>query len=251
MEKSPLLKKFSGDDSINIFTIGDATKIKSSAKVRLWIFDPPYNIGYRYKKVKDSLPWNEYEDLISKSCLNMLKHSHHDASLVMINYPSQSARLLPIIEDSGWTLHQMIAWVYPSNIGHSSRKFTTAQRTISWYRRTTSTPYFDVKAVVQPYKNPNDKRIKERIVNGSLGVNLYDWWEINLRKNVSQGYVGWANQLPTELIRRLVLTMSQPGDMVGDLMAGGGTTFEVCKELDRSVWLNDIDESALDIWKSL
>ena len=181
---------------MNLFTIGNATKITTLERdVNLWIFDPPYNIGYRYKKVGDSLPWNEYEDLISKSCLNMLKHSHHNASLVMINYPSQSARLLPIIEDSGWTLHQMIAWVYPSNIGMSKKKFTTASRAVLWFVKGEPKTYID--RVLQPYKNPNDKRIKERIANGSKGVHLYDWWNINLRKNTSKGFVGWYNQLPT------------------------------------------------------
>ena len=139
--------------------------------------------------------------------------------------------------------------MYPSNIGMSNRRCTTASRAILWF--TIGEPDAYMKADQQPYKNPNDKRIRERIANGSKGVNFYDWWEINLRKNVSKGFKGYFNQLPTELVRRMLLLTTPEGEWVGDLTAGAGTTWEVAKGIGRSCWLNDLNPECLEIWEAI
>ena len=41
------------------------------------------------------------------------------------------------------------------------------------------------------------------------------------------------NQHPKDLLRRMVLFSTKPGDLVVDLFAGTGNMLEVCKELDR------------------
>jgi len=82
-------------------------------------------------------------------------------------------------------------------------------------------------------------------------VNFYDWWEINLRKNVSKGFKGYFNQLPVELVRRMILLTTEEGEWVGDLTAGAGTTLEVAKEIGRYCWLNDINTECLEIWRGI
>ena len=108
-----------------------------------------------------------------------------------------------------------------------------------------------MKSLQQPYKNPKDKRIKLQISKGSKGVNFYDWWEINLRKNVSKGFKGYFNQLPFELINRIIQLTTIEGDVVGDIMAGSGSTYEVCKEINRKCWLNDINKNCFEIWSEI
>ena len=231
------------------FTNEDARTVFTGINVNCWIFDPPYNIGFKYSNgISDALEWLEYYELIRDSCKNMYDRTNEGHSW-MINYPEQSARLLPIIEMIGWELKQIITWVYPSNIGHSKSRFTTASRTVMWFVK--GDPVSNIKATRQPYRNPNDKRIKKLIENGSEGVAHYDWWEINMRKNVSKGHAGWANQLPNELVKRIILTSTKDGDVVGDLMAGSGTTLEVAVPLGRKCWLNDIDPKAKALWNNL
>ena len=52
--------------------------------------------------------------------------------MFLINYPEIIAELFQTIKLTNWNIHQWISWVYPSNIGHSKRKFTTAHRSILW-----------------------------------------------------------------------------------------------------------------------
>ncbi len=229
-----------------MLTNQDARTVHTGLDVNCWIFDPPYNIGFNYNSsVKDNLSLMDYFSLIEESVTNMFNHTN-EGHLFMVNYPEQSARLLPIIESTGWRFKQWISWVYPSNVGHSKKQFTKASRVITWFVK--GEPEYNIRATVQPFKNPNDKRIKERIANGQKGVAHYDWWEINMRKNVSKGHAGWANQLPRKLVERIILTSTKKGDMVGDLMAGAGTTLEVALPLERQCWLNDIDPRSREIW---
>ena len=240
----------------SIFTISDSSNIdldKSLGElihsgIRTWVFDPPYNIGYDYGGVITDRS-KSYESDIRSIAVNMRLHSKYHANMFLVIYPTIAARLLPVIESAGWTLKQWITWVYPSNIGMSNSRCTTASRAILWF--TYGEPDTYMKAVQQPYKNPNDKRIRERIANGSKGVNFYDWWEINLRKNVSKGFKGYFNQLPVELVRRMILLTTEEGEWVGDLTAGAGTTLEVAKEIGRSCWLNDINTECLEIWRGI
>ena len=238
------------------FTISDASREHFNPvphgemipRMRTWIFDPPYNIGYDYGDVITDRS-ESYESEIRNMAINMRLYSRYHANMFLVIYPTIAARLLPVIESAGWTLKQWITWVYPSNIGMSNRRCTTASRAILWF--TYGEPDTYMKAVQQPYKNPNDKRIRERIANGSKGVNFYDWWEINLRKNVSKGFKGYFNQLPVELVRRMILLTTEEGEWVGDLTAGAGTTLEVAKEIGRSCWLNDINTECLEIWRGI
>jgi DNA modification methylase len=235
---------------MNQFQIGDLKDATPNNKITTWLYDPPYNINFKYSsKVKDNLSFSSYGQFIKSSCEKMYINSKDDASLFIVHRAEIISRYLIDIESTGWVLNQWITWVYNTNTGHSNLRFTRASRVVLWL--TKGKPEVNNKAVIQPYKNPNDKRIKERIANGSKGVALYDWWNINLRKNVSKGYVNWFNQLPYELVKRIVLTSSKEGDHIGDLTAGGGTLLEVGLNYNRNVYLNDIDGDALPIWRGL
>lgn len=217
-------------------------------EVQTWIFDPPYNIGFRYDNVNDSMDWLSYQTMIQEAARAMFEHTLEGGSMFMIHYKIPTARLMPVLESVGWKVHQWISWVYPHNMGMSKRRFTHGSRAILWLSK--GEPKVNIKAVPGEYKNPNDKRIKERMAQGHFPA-LMDYWSINLRKNTSKGHRGYANQLPIELVRRCILTTSDEGDLIGDCMAGSGTTLEVAKMVKRRAWLNDVNPNCLDMWEEL
>ena len=124
------------------------------------ITDPPYNQGYAYNEYKDKISEVEYLFLLSKI----------PTPCVIIHYPEETINLLPKAIKT--KCEQVVCWVYNSNTGKQSRL-------ISWWG---CKP--DFSKVRQPYKNLEDKRIRERILRGETGSKLYDWWEINQVKNV-------------------------------------------------------------------
>ena len=100
--------------------------------------------------------------------------------------------------------------------------------------------------VKQPYKNLNDKRIKERIARGIVGGRLYDWWDINQVKNVSKKNIDHPCVMPLEVMKRVVGVL--PKDiLVFDPFCGAGTTGLACKELGIDFIGCDIEKDYCDI----
>ena len=216
--------------------------------VQTWIVDPPYNIGYDYKsKFSDRMTTQEYSDLHREFLELAYNSTKNGGSFFLINYPEIMAKYYHIIAESSWDIHQWVTWVYPSNVGVNDSKFTRASRTVLWLSK--GKPSVSIKEVTQPYKNPTDKRIKELILGGRTGTNLYDWWEVNLCKNVSKDKRNYVNQIPFELLRRIILTTTQKGDIVADLMCGSGSAVIAAARLNRQGWGCDINENLLPIWK--
>jgi DNA modification methylase len=188
----------------------------------LTITDPPYNQNYHYSKYSDRLKIDEYVKLLS----NIKK------PCVIIHYPEETINLLPLALGN---CDQVVTWVYNSNTAKQSRL-------ISWWG---CKP--DFSKVTQPYKNPNDKRIKKYIENGKTGARVYDWWEIQQIKNVSKEKTSHPCQIPEEIIKRIVLTTAKEGDLIIDPFAGSGTTLKVAKELGFDYLGYELDESYCEI----
>jgi len=222
----------------------------TNTKAQTIIVDPPYNINHNYKsKYKDNLHPEDYRNLIYNLLEDCYDSSTDEASLFFINYPEIIFAYHSEFENSRWNVHQFIQWVFPSNIGHSKRKFTRATRTVAWLVKDNPKIYID--RVTQPYKNPNDKRIKKLIESGRNGTHLYDWWEINMVKNVSKDKKNYTNQIPKELLKRCILVTSNYGDLVYDPMCGTGSTLEAAQDLFRFGFGTDVNENLLEIWKDV
>jgi DNA modification methylase len=221
--------------------IKELPKIKN---VNLIITDPPYNIGWKYSdkvndKKKDYHQWClEWAEL----CFESL---NDNGVLCIINYPENNNILFTKLIEKGYNLVQQLIWNYPTNVGHSKKKYTRSYRTILIFSKGKEY-YFN--PIIQPYKNPNDKRIKERMAQGHEGTNHYDVFEINLCKNVSKSKKkNGINQLPNELVDILIVTYSKTGDKVLDPFAGNGTVPERAEYYARKgigIDINDYSQPA-------
>jgi site-specific DNA-methyltransferase (adenine-specific) len=186
------------------------------------VSDPPYNQGYHYGQYGDSLHDDEYAGL--------LRTAFWGRKSVVISYPEETINVLaPILGE----VREVVSWVYPSNTAKQSRL-------VSWWG---CRP--DFKRVGQPYKNPTDKRIAARIAAGKM-ARLYDWWDINQVKNVSKARNPHPCPIPYELARRIVLTTTEPGDMVVDPFCGSGTVLQAATDAGRRAVGFDIDREYAD-----
>lgn len=149
----------------------------------------------------------------------LLKTFKGDTPLVVIQYPEETMKY--VVPALG-TPDKVLAWCYNSNL---PRQF----RLISIFGKEP-----DLSKIKQPYKNPTDKRIIDVVAKGKEGARLYDWFsDIQQVKNVSKGENGHPCPLPLELIERLLLLLSNKGDVVYDPFLGSGTTMVACKKSGR------------------
>ncbi len=72
-------------------------------------------------------------------------------------------------------------------------------------------------------------------------VGMDDVWDISGVFNMSKEYQGYNTQKPEELLERIVISSSNPGDLVLDAFCGSGTTLAVAQKLGRR-WIG-IDKS--------
>jgi len=221
--------------------------------IDLIITDPPYNVGLDYGPYfKDKKRKDEYFSECKVWLKEVSRILNKKGSFYLISYPEINARLLPFIEDElKLKFRRWITWHYPTNIGHSKKNFTRSQRSILFFTKSNNYT-FNRENIIQHYKNPEVKRIRERLENGYKGRSSYDLLrfldlielskgmidvlDINLLKNVSKDRFNKKHpcQLPLALLRIFVKVSSNENNMLLDPFAGTFTLSAVAKELNRN-----------------
>lgn len=191
------------------------------------VTDPPFNIGYHYATYKDRLKEDEYLDFLSEVFSDL------NCPFVVIHYPEMLYKLSARMNK---TPEKVVSWVYNSNTAKQHRDIC----------------FFgikpDFKKVVQPYKNPDDKRIKERIERGILGGRLYDWWQINQVKNVSKKGNCHPCVMPLQVMENIVGILPEEAVVIDPFM-GSGTTGVACANKGRDFIGMEMDETYFHIAK--
>ena len=198
--------------------VGDCLEIMKKMpdeSVDMIITDPPFNIGKKYGGVyKDNKKHDEYIEWCKiwlAECIRLLKKT---GSLYLFNYPENNAYLLPFLKEK-MVFKRWMTWHYPTNTGHSKTNFTRTQHSIIFCAKT-ERHKFNKFEIAEPYKNPNDKRIQERLKNGSNGKTPYDVFHFNLVKNVSKDKTVHPCQIPVPLLKIFIKASSDEGDLVLD-----------------------------------
>lgn len=189
----------------------------------IMVSDPPFNIGYHYATYKDNKSENEY--------FNWLCSIFSDKPSVVIHYPES---LYKLSIKMGKAPTRVVSWVYNSNTAKQHRDIA----------------FFDIKPdfnkVKQPYKNPNDKRIKERIARGLTGCKLYDWWNINQVKNVSKDKSAHPCQMPLKVMENIIGILPEDYTILDPFM-GSGTTGVAAVNLNRNFIGIELDKTYFGI----
>ena len=176
--------------------------------------------------MKDKMKENE-----SLKFLETVFASRDYNGLVIIHYPEA---LYKIAFQMKMFPERVVSWVYNSNTAKQHRDIA----------------FFgvkpDFKKVRQPYKNLNDKRIKQRIARGCTGGRLYDWWNINQVKNVNKDKTKHPCQMPLDVMKNIIGILPEDCVIVDPFM-GSGTTGVACKELGRDFIGVELDKDYFDI----
>ena len=184
--------------------------------------DPDYNIGVSYNGRTFTSSWDEYIEWYISLARESLRVLRDNGNLFFINYPKQNAHLrVKFLDQHAWDVQDYV-WVYNTNVGHSSRRFTTAHRSILHATKSKHNKFYK-EQVAQPYQNPTDRRIRERIRQGHTGRMPYSWLNFNLVKNVSQQKANHPCQIPEDLSELLIKSCTVPGDTIFVLFGGSGS----------------------------
>jgi DNA modification methylase len=223
--------------------IGDALEeLKNipDESIDLVFADPPYNmskkkgLGWKYSK---HLTMEEQGDIFTKDeffkfnvqwlteCFRILKHG---GSLWVCGSFHNIYQLGYIIQHmSDLKINNSIVWFKPNaqpNI--TCRMFTESTEHLIWASKNGNGKkwtfnYEDTKKLIEDPINPNGKQTR-------------NVWSIPLTPRKEKWAGEHPTQKPEELLRRVILASTKPGDLVLDPFVGSGTTSAVAKKMGRN-----------------
>jgi len=199
---------------------------------QLIVTSPPYNIGKRYEKKLALEDYLREQAEVIDLCVERLKDGGSICWEVgnHIVGPNEilplDIALYPLFASRGLKLRNRVVWHFEHGL-HTRRRLSGRHETILWF--TKGDDYtFNLDPIRVPQKYPGKKAFKGPRVGqfscNPLGKNPGDVWVI---PNVKHNHVEKTNhpcQFPVELVERLILSLTNDGDLVIDPYLGVGST---------------------------
>lgn len=202
--------------------------------------DPPYNLQLEGDLWRPNLTkvaaveegWDQFEsfeayDRFSRewlaACRRLLKP---DGTIWVIGTYHNIYRIGSILQELGFWILNDVLWI-KSNPMPNFRgvRFTNAHETLIWSAKSKASKYTFNHHAMKPFNE---------------GKQMRSDWEIPLctgRERIKvEGHKAHPTQKPEALLYRVLLSSTQPGDVVLDPFFGTGTTGAVAKKLHRA-WI--------------
>lgn len=222
----------------------DFLRTVPGASMQLIVSSPPYNLGKTYErrqKLEDYLAWQK--DVLSE-CARVLKPEGSLCWQVGNHVSSGEIYPLDILfyrilkDDLDLRLRNRIIWHFGHGL-HASKRFSGRYEVVLWFTKSDSY-LFNLDPVRIPQLYPGKRHHKGdkkgQFSGNPMGKNPGDLWEMlesewdsavwdipNVKWNHPEKTVHPA-QFPIELVERLVLALSNPGDCVLDPFMGVGSS---------------------------
>jgi adenine-specific DNA-methyltransferase len=225
-----------------------------SGSVQLVVTSPPYNIGKSYEKKRSLEAYVNQQAQVISECVRLLGPkgslcwqvgNHVQEGEI---FPLDMV-LYPIFRDHGLHLRNRIVWHFEHGL-HCSNRLSGRYETILWF--TKSDEYiFNLDSIRVPSKYPGKKYFKGpkagQLSCNPLGKNPGDVWIFPNVKNNHVEKTVHPCQFPIELVERLILSLTDPGDNVFDPYMGVGTSVVAALKNDRVGFGCDVVQEYVDI----
>ncbi|RMH16628.1 MAG: site-specific DNA-methyltransferase [Gammaproteobacteria bacterium] len=239
--------------------------------VKLVYIDPPFATKQEFRGSQDE---RAYQDKIVgaqflgflRRRLVLLRELLTDDGCIFVHLDWKKGHYVKVLLDEifGETrFENEIIWHYPDNFQGNVNRFPNNHNAIYLYSRSSHTRF---KRVAVPLKKPRKRDVRvwdketqslvaARDDNGNVIYREFthkwadDVWTIGqsgVTKKRSAEYIGYPTQKPEELLRRVIESATEEGDIVLDAFAGSGTTLAVAEKLGRR-WIG-IDCGKLAIY---
>ena len=233
-----------GPLELNCVLLGDClSRLKElpDASVDLVFADPPYNLQLQRDLLRPNntivdgvhQAWDRFDDFatydaFSKAWLSEARRIlKPDGAIWVIGSYHNIFRLGTTLQDLGYWLQNDVVWLKTNPMPNfRGTRFTNAHETLIWAARAeTSRPTFNYHAM-KTFNDDQQMRSDWLIPICSGPERLKD----------DTGRKAHPTQKPEQLLSRIVLATTNPGDVIVDPFFGTGTTGAVAKRLGRN-WI--------------
>ncbi len=203
----------------------------------LTFLDHPFNQGKEYKNHDDDLPSMVYWEWMEGICRKILEFSSDGAAIYFMQREKNTEQVLRVLRESGWVLQNLIIWRKMTSAVPGSIRFGKQYQIIAFATKGERPRVFH-RLRIDPPIPPNYKSQRAN------GVYVTDIWD-DVRELTSGYFAGdealrtpdgtrlHKQQSPVHLLLRILLSSTNPGDVIFDPFAGTGTSLIVAKQLGR------------------
>jgi adenine-specific DNA-methyltransferase len=229
------------------------------ASMQLIVTSPPYNIGKSYERRSGLESYVSQQAQVISECVRLL--SPTGSLCWQVGNHVQNGEifpldmvLYPIFREHGLRLRNRVIWHFEHGL-HCSKRLSGRYETILWF--TKSDQYtFNLDPIRVPSKYPGKKYFKGpkagQLSGNPLGKNPGDVWIFPNVKNNHVEKTDHPCQFPVELVERLVLSLTQPGDNVFDPYMGVGSSVVAAIKNERIGFGCDVMKEYVDIaWERI
>lgn len=231
-------------DQIYMASSENMTQIEDKS-VKLVVTSPPYNIDIKYGnktskgkvleskgvKYEDNLSEEDYRALLQR-VFNECKRVLTDDGSIWVNIKNRmidGAIVPPFwIQDmfDDMYLKNVIIWNFDWG-GSTNKRFAPRYEYVFWFTKHKDKYTFNLDDVKIPALNYRPDRYKSQLKNPT------DVWRMSMVSGNFEERTAHPAQYPEQLIERIILTGSNPGDIIMDPFMGSGTSAVVAKKLGR------------------
>lgn len=226
----------------------------SDEAVKLVVTSPPYNLGKHYENKTSIDAYLETQERVIAECVRLL-HPQGSLCWQVGNYVERGevvpldAMLYPVFRVHGLKLRNRIIWHFGHGL-HCTKRLSGRYETINWW--TKSDQYtWNLDAIRVPAKYPGKRYFKGpkvgRLSGNPKGKNPSDVWDFpNVKHNHPEKTIHPC-QFPVELVERLVLAMTDVGNVVLDPYMGVGSSIIAALMHDRMAYGCDVVPEYVDV----
>ena len=208
-----------------------------ASKIDLSFLDPPFNQDKTYKAWDDNLPPEEYWGWMREVCAKVYALTSDGGAIYFMQREKNTEFVLQCLRDAGWTFQNLIIWKKKTSAVPGAKRFGKHYQIIVFATKG-KTPRVFHRLRIDPPLPADYKHEREN------GMFVTDVWD-DIRELTSGYFAGdealrdtdgnrlHKQQAPIQLLLRILLSSTNPGDVVLDPFAGSGTTLVVAEQLSR------------------
>ena len=207
------------------------------SNVDLSFLDPPFNQDKAYNEWNDNLPSDKYWEWMQEVCAKIYALTSDGGAIYFMQREKNTEFVLQCLRDSGWTFQNLIIWKKKTSAVPGTKRFGNHYQIIGFATKG-KTPRVFNRLRIDPPLPADYKYVREN------GMYVTDVWD-DIRELTSGYFAGdealrdrdgnrlHKQQTPIQLLLRIILSSTNPGDVVLDPFAGSGTSMVVSEQLGR------------------
>ena len=205
--------------------------------VDLTFLDPPFNQDKGYNEWDDNLPEAQYWEWMGDVCTKIYDRTASGGAIYFMQREKKTEAVLRCLRESGWTFQNLIIWKKKTSAVPGIKRFGKHYQIIAFATKGERPRVFH-RLRINP---PLPVGYKYERENGMFVTDVWD----DIRELTSGYFAGdealrdtegkrlHKQQAPVQLLLRIILSSTNPGDVVLDPFAGSGTTLVVAEQLGR------------------